>query len=183
MSSPAGIAGIVVSVVIGTPLVAIVLFLTSYFVYKFIRKHPSLLRNLSHRGKPPARNSIKEEPSILPTKPTFPGLNFDNAAFLNAMSDTSRELDPDQQSQSHTQHTILSYLSRDYTADDPPRTQTSEQIDTETRHNDQVILIGYGYIIFNTFTIHICCNNDTMEFTHEAFQILRHAHVGEDDAD
>ena len=139
MSSPAAIAGIVVSVVIGTPLVATVLFFTSYFVYKYIHKHPSLLRNFSHGGKPPARNHIKEEPSILPTKQPSPGLNFDNAAFLNAMSNTSRELDPDQQSQSPTQHTILSYLSRDYTADDPPRTRVSSQIDNETKLNDQVI--------------------------------------------
>ena len=175
MSSPAGIAGIVVSVVIGTPLVATVIFFTSYFVYKYIRKHPSLLSNLSQGRKPPARNRIKDEPSILPTKKPSPGLDFDNAAFLNAMSNTSRELDPDQQSQSPTQHTILSYLSRDYTADDTLRTQVSGLVEQETRHNDQVILVVYVHV--KSFEICMLLHYHGLHKAVKSYVILT-SHVG-----
>ena len=136
MSSPAAIAGIVVAVVIGTPLVVATLLISGYILYKYFLRHRSLLPHFSLPRKSQTRSRIKEEESTPHAKDTPERMDFDNEAFLNSMS--SGKVDPDQQSQSLTQHTFLSSLSRD--PHNPPHSPPHTERDVERRHSDQVTL-------------------------------------------
>ena len=114
MSSPAVIAGIVAAAVIGTPLLVAALIAIGYFLYKYLLRHRSLLPHFSL----PSKSRIHEN-GPAPLKDTASRLDFDNEAFLNAMS-SSREVDPDQKSQSLTQNTFLSYLREFPSPKKPP---------------------------------------------------------------
>ena len=111
MSSPAAIAGIVVAVVIGTPLVVAILIVGGYIAYKYILRHRSLLPHISLPNKSSAHTRTRDNGFAPLPKNSPDRVDFDNEAFLNAVS--SREVDPDQQSQSLTQNTLLSIISKE----------------------------------------------------------------------
>ncbi|KAI6649436.1 hypothetical protein LOD99_11801 [Oopsacas minuta] len=131
MSSPAAIAGIVVTAIIGTSLLIAVVILGSYIIYKYFREHPSFLRDISLRRKSHPHSRIKENIPTPSMKDASSRLDFDDAQFLNAKSNTSQ--DAEKQSQTITQHTMLSI------SDDISHSPVHTQYDDDTGYDNQAV--------------------------------------------
>ena len=129
MSTPAAIAGIVVAAVVGTPVIVAILMFGGYAIYKYFEKHPIKLHGRSVSRKTRPSNPSNDNRLVPPTvdDPNKIRLDFDNEAFLNAMS-TTKEVEPDQLSQSGTQNTILSALTQDRALSRTPAQNGGEAI-------------------------------------------------------